>query len=54
VEKVKKKEETQKKTFEARKETITKEVDKTSSSFNFESEMAKIKISVPFNEYIEL
>jgi hypothetical protein len=39
--------------LEARKETVTKEVGKTSSSFNFESEMAKIKIYVPFNELIK-
>ena len=32
---------------------VTKEVEKTSSSFNFESEMAKIKIYVPFNELIK-
>jgi hypothetical protein len=31
---------------------VTKEVEKTSSSFDFESEMAKIKILVPFNELI--
>jgi hypothetical protein len=32
---------------------VTKEVEKTSSYFNFESEMAKIKIFVPFNELIK-
>ena len=32
---------------------VTKEVEKTSSSFNFESDMAKIKIYVPFNELIK-
>jgi hypothetical protein len=47
------KEESQKKVPETRKETITKEVEKTSSSFNFESEMAKIKIYVPFNDLIK-
>jgi len=31
---------------------VTKEVEKTPSSFDFESEMAKIKISVSFNELI--
>jgi hypothetical protein len=35
-----------------RKETITKEVEKTPFSFDIESEMDKIKISVPFNELI--
>jgi hypothetical protein len=44
VEKGKQKEEPQKKVPETRKETVIKEVEKTSSSFNFESEMAKIKI----------
>jgi hypothetical protein len=53
VDKGKQKEEPQKKILEARKETVTKEVEKTSSSFNFESEMAKIKIYVPFNELIK-
>jgi hypothetical protein len=53
VEKGKQKEEPQKKVPETRKETIIKEVEKTSSYFNFESEMAKIKISVPFNEMIK-
>jgi hypothetical protein len=32
---------------------VSKEVEKTSSSFDFESEMAKIKILVPFNELIK-
>ena len=32
---------------------VTKEVEKTPSSFDFESEMAKIKISVPFNDLIK-
>jgi hypothetical protein len=53
VDKGKKKEESQKKIPETRKEIVTKEVEKTSSSFNFESEMAKIKIYVPFNELIK-
>jgi hypothetical protein len=53
VEKGKQKEEPPKKVPELRKETVIKEVKKTSSSFNFESEMAKIKISVPFNELIK-
>jgi hypothetical protein len=52
VEKGKQKEEPRKKVPEPRKEIVIKEVEKTSSSFNFESEMAKIKISVPFNELI--
>jgi hypothetical protein len=53
VDKGKQKEEPHKKILEARKETVTKEVEKTSSSFNFESEMAKIKIFVPFNKLIK-
>ena len=53
MDKGKHKAEPQKKLLEARKETVTKEVEKTSSSFNFESEMAKIKIYVPFNELIK-
>ena len=32
---------------------VTKEIEKTPSYFNFESEMAKIKILVPFNELIK-
>jgi hypothetical protein len=52
VEKGKKKEEPQKRLL-TRKEMVTKEVEKTPSSFDFESEMAKIKISVPFNELIK-
>jgi hypothetical protein len=31
---------------------VTKEVERTPSYFDFESEMAKIKISVPFKELI--
>jgi hypothetical protein len=53
VDKGKQKEEPHKKILEARKETVTKEVEKTSSSFNLQSEMAKIKIYVPFNELIK-
>jgi hypothetical protein len=53
VDKGKKKEEPQKKILEMGKETVTKEVDKTSSSSNFKGEMAKIKIFVPFNELIK-
>jgi hypothetical protein len=53
VEKGKQKEEPQKKVPKPRKETVIKELEKTFSSFNFESEMAKIKISVPFNELIK-
>jgi hypothetical protein len=49
MDKEKKKEEPYKRILEARKETVTKEVEKTSSSVNFESEMSKIKIYVPFN-----
>ena len=53
VDKGKQKEEPQKKILEERTKTFTKEVEKTPSSFNFESEMAKIKIFVPFNELIK-
>ena len=53
VDKGNKKEELPNKVPETRKETVNKEVQKTSSSFNFESEMAKIKIFVPFNELIK-
>jgi hypothetical protein len=52
VEKGKQKEEPQKQLL-TRKEISSKEVEKTPSSFDFESEMAKIKISVPFNELIK-
>jgi hypothetical protein len=52
VEKGKHKEQPQKKVPKTRKQTVIKEVEKTSSSFNIESEMAKIKIYVPFNELI--
>jgi hypothetical protein len=53
MDKGKKKEEPPKKVHETRKDTVIKEVEKTSSSFNFKSEMAKIKIYVPFNELIK-
>jgi hypothetical protein len=32
---------------------IVKEVEKSSSPFNFESETVKIKISIPFNDLIK-
>jgi hypothetical protein len=54
VEKGKKKVEPPKKVHEPRKEIVIKEVEKTSSSFKFESEMDKIKISVSFNELIKI
>jgi hypothetical protein len=44
MEKGKSKEEPPKKIPEARKEAVIKEVEKAPSPFNFESEMAKIKI----------
>jgi hypothetical protein len=50
VEKGKQKEEPPNKVPEVIKETVIKEVERPSSSFNFESEMAKIKMYVPFNE----
>jgi hypothetical protein len=53
VEKGKQKEEPPKKVPETTKETVIEEIEKTSSSFNFESEMAKIKIYVPFNGLIK-
>jgi hypothetical protein len=53
VEKGKQKEEPPKKLPETIKDTVIKEVEKISSSFNFESEMEKIKIYVPFNEMIK-
>jgi hypothetical protein len=53
VEKGKQKEELLKKLPETIKDTVIKEVEKISSSFNFESEMEKIKIYVPFNEMIK-
>ena len=51
VEKGKQKEEPQKKIL-TRREMVTKEVEKSPSSFDFKSEMARIKILVPFNELI--
>jgi hypothetical protein len=53
VDKGKQTEEPQKKVPETRKDIFIKEVEKPSSSFNFESEMAMIKIFVPFNELIK-
>jgi hypothetical protein len=53
MEKGKFKEEPPKKIPEARKEAVIKEVEKSPSPFNFESEMDKIKIYVPFNELIK-
>jgi hypothetical protein len=53
MEKGKSKEEPPKKIPEVRKEAVIKEVEKAPSPFNFESEMAKIKIYVPFNELIK-
>jgi hypothetical protein len=53
VDKGKQKEESHKKVPGTRKETVIKDIEKTSSSFNFESEMAKINIFVPFNELIK-
>jgi hypothetical protein len=47
------KEEALKKAPEVSKETSVKEVDKAPPPFNFENEMAKIKIFVPFNELIK-
>jgi hypothetical protein len=51
--KEKSKEESLKKAPEVSKETSIKEVDKAPPPFNFENEMAKIKIFVPFNELIK-
>jgi hypothetical protein len=51
MDKGKHKEELKKKIL-TRKEIVTKEVERTPSSFDFESEMAKINISVPFSELI--
>jgi hypothetical protein len=53
MEKEKSKEEPPKKIPEERKEAVIKEVEKSPSPFNFESEMAKIKFFVPFNELIK-
>jgi hypothetical protein len=52
TEKAKSKEEVPKKASETGREASGKEVEKTCSPFNFEHEMAKIKIYVPFNELI--
>jgi hypothetical protein len=51
-EKDKSKEEAPKKTPEVGQEVSGKEVEKACPPFNFEHEMAKIKIYVPFNELI--
>jgi hypothetical protein len=51
-EKDKKKEDSPRKVPETKKDLIIKEVEKTQPSFSFESEMAKIKNSIPFNELI--
>jgi hypothetical protein len=48
----KQKEEPPKKVPETKRDAIIKEVEKTQSSFSFESEMEKIKNYVPFNELI--
>ena len=53
MEKGKSKEEPLKKAPQARKEMVIKEVEKAQTPFNFESEMDKIKIFVPFNELIK-
>jgi hypothetical protein len=52
TEKAKLKQEFPQKSLEIGRETSGKEVEKICSPFNFEHEMAKIKISVPFNELI--
>jgi hypothetical protein len=52
MENTKLKEEAANKTPEASQETGGKEVEKVCPPFNFEHEMAKFKISVPFNELI--
>jgi hypothetical protein len=52
IEKSKLREEVPKKALEIGREVSRKEVEKTCPPFNFEHEMAKIKISVPFNELI--
>jgi hypothetical protein len=53
TEKGKSKEEVPRKAPETSRETGVKEVEKVSPPFNFENEMAKIKISIPFNELIK-
>jgi hypothetical protein len=52
-EKGKQQEEPPKKVPEMQRNVIIKEVEKIQSPFNFENEMAKIKIYVPFNELIK-
>jgi hypothetical protein len=52
IEKAKSKEEVPKKSLETGREANGKEVEKTYPPFNFEHEMAKIKIFVSFNELI--
>jgi tRNA U54 and U55 pseudouridine synthase Pus10 len=52
TEKAKLKEEVSKKYLEIGREATGKEVEKTCPPFNFEHEMAKIKIYVSFNELI--
>ena len=52
MEKEKLKEEVPKKTLEARREAGGKEVEKVCPPFNFEHEMAKIKIFISFNKVI--
>jgi hypothetical protein len=53
TEKGKSKEEVPRKAPETSRETGAKEVEKVSPPFNFENEMAKIKIFIPFNELIK-
>jgi hypothetical protein len=52
LEKGKHKEQPPKKVPETKRDVVIKEVEKTQSPFNFESEMEKIKIYVPFIELI--
>jgi hypothetical protein len=52
MEKAKSKEEVSKKAPETGGEASGKEVEKTYPPFNFEDEMEKIKIFVPFNQLI--
>jgi hypothetical protein len=53
TEKAKSKEEVPRRAPETSRETCDKEVEKVSPPFNFENEMAKIKIFIPFNELIK-
>jgi hypothetical protein len=53
MKKGKSKEESLKKAHEESKETSIREVDKAPPPFNFEREMIKIKMFVPFNELIK-